>query len=69
MTLGFGLLSAQLRPGEQPDWERAYDETIRVAEHADEPLRVQRQLAAALRKKGARLLAHAIMSAVAQDGR
>lgn len=35
MTLGFGLLSAQLRPGEQPDWERAYDETIRVAEHAE----------------------------------
>ena len=35
MTLGFGLLSAQLRPGEAPDWERAYDETLRVAEHAE----------------------------------
>ena len=27
MGLGFGLLSAQLRPGET-DWTRAYDETI-----------------------------------------
>lgn len=30
MALGFGLLSAQLRPGES-DWTRAYDETIRLA--------------------------------------
>lgn len=30
MGLGFGLLSAQLRPGEI-DWDRAYDETIRLA--------------------------------------
>ena len=27
MGLGFGLLSAQLRPGER-DWQRAYDETL-----------------------------------------
>ena len=34
MSLGFGLLSAQLRPGET-DWRRAYDETIRVAVDAE----------------------------------
>lgn len=34
MALGFGLLSAQLRPGET-DWTRAYDETIRVAVEAE----------------------------------
>jgi probable F420-dependent oxidoreductase len=34
MSLGFGLLSAQLRPGEQ-DWSRAYDETIRLAVEAE----------------------------------
>lgn len=34
MTLGLGLLSAQLRPGET-DWRRAYDETIRLAEDAE----------------------------------
>jgi alkanesulfonate monooxygenase SsuD/methylene tetrahydromethanopterin reductase-like flavin-dependent oxidoreductase (luciferase family) len=34
VSLGFGLLSAQLRPGEQ-DWSRAYDETIRVAMEAE----------------------------------
>jgi probable F420-dependent oxidoreductase len=34
MSLGFGLLSAQLRPGET-DWSRAYDETIRVAVEAE----------------------------------
>ena len=34
MGLGFGLLSAQLRPGES-DWERAYDETIRLAVDAE----------------------------------
>lgn len=34
MGLGFGLLSAQLRAGEQ-DWEQAYDETIRVAVAAE----------------------------------
>src|SRR5688572_27855607 len=34
MGLGFGLLSAQLRPGES-DWTRAYDETIRVAVEAE----------------------------------
>ncbi|MGD2100779.1 MAG: LLM class flavin-dependent oxidoreductase [Acidimicrobiia bacterium] len=34
MTLGFGLLSAQLRPGET-DWSRAYDETIRLAVEAE----------------------------------
>lgn len=34
MSLGFGLLSAQLRPGET-DWQRAYDETIRLAVEAE----------------------------------
>ncbi len=34
MGLGFGLLSAQLRPGET-DWDRAYDETIRLAVEAE----------------------------------
>lgn len=34
MSLGFGLLSAQLRPGET-DWDRAYAETIRAAVDAE----------------------------------
>ncbi|MCU0506346.1 MAG: LLM class flavin-dependent oxidoreductase [Chloroflexi bacterium] len=34
MGIGFGLLSAQLRPGET-DWTRAYDETIRAAVEAE----------------------------------
>jgi len=34
VTLGFGLLSAQLRPGET-DWTRAYDDTIRLAVEAE----------------------------------
>ena len=34
MGLGFGLLSAQLRPGET-DWTRAYDETITLAVEAE----------------------------------
>ncbi len=34
MGLGFGLLSAQLRPGER-DWTRAYDETIELAATAE----------------------------------
>jgi probable F420-dependent oxidoreductase len=34
MGLGFGLLSAQLRPGET-DWTRTYDETIRLAVEAE----------------------------------
>jgi probable F420-dependent oxidoreductase len=34
MGLGFGLLSAQLRPGET-DWTRAYDTTIRLAVEAE----------------------------------
>lgn len=34
MSLGFGLLSAQLRPGET-DWSRAYDDTIRLAVEAE----------------------------------
>ena len=34
MALGFGLLSAQLRPGET-DWTRAYDETVRLAVEAE----------------------------------
>ncbi|MFO7547964.1 MAG: LLM class flavin-dependent oxidoreductase, partial [Acidimicrobiia bacterium] len=34
MALGFGLLSAQLRPGET-DWTRAYDETVRLAGEAE----------------------------------
>ena len=34
MTLGFGLLSAQLRPGES-DWTRAYDDTVRLAVEAE----------------------------------
>ncbi len=35
MGLGFGLLSAQLRPGET-DWTRAYDDTIRLAVEAEQ---------------------------------
>jgi probable F420-dependent oxidoreductase len=34
MGLGFGLLSAQARPGET-DWTRAYDDTIRLAVEAE----------------------------------
>jgi probable F420-dependent oxidoreductase len=34
MPIGFGLLSAQLRPGET-DWTRAYDETVRLAVEAE----------------------------------
>jgi probable F420-dependent oxidoreductase len=34
MTLGFGLLSAQARPGED-DWSRAYDETLRLSVDAE----------------------------------
>ncbi len=34
MGLGFGLLSAQLRPGET-DWQRTYDETIALAVEAE----------------------------------
>lgn len=34
MGLGLGLLSAQLRPGED-DWTRAYDETVRLAVEAE----------------------------------
>ena len=34
MSLGFGLLSAQLGPGEA-DWLRVYDETIRLAVEAE----------------------------------
>ena len=34
MSLGFALLSAQLRPGEA-DWSRAYEETIRLAVDAE----------------------------------
>ena len=34
MSLGFGLLSAQLRPGET-DWDRAYAETLRAAVDAE----------------------------------
>jgi len=34
MALGYGLLSAQLRPGET-DWTRAYDETVRLAVEAE----------------------------------
>lgn len=34
MGLGFGLLSAQLRPGET-DWTRAYDDTVRQAVDAE----------------------------------
>ncbi len=34
MGLGFGLLTAQTRPGET-DWTRAYDETLRVAVEAE----------------------------------
>jgi probable F420-dependent oxidoreductase len=34
MALGFGLLSAQIRPGET-DWTRAYDDTVRLAVEAE----------------------------------
>lgn len=34
MTLGFGLLSAQTRPGET-DWSRTYGETLRLASEAE----------------------------------
>jgi probable F420-dependent oxidoreductase len=34
MAIGFGLLSAQLRPGET-DWTRAYDDTVRLAVDAE----------------------------------
>jgi probable F420-dependent oxidoreductase len=34
MALGFGLLSAQLRPGET-DWTRTYDDTVRLAVAAE----------------------------------
>jgi probable F420-dependent oxidoreductase len=34
MSLGFGLLSAQNRPGES-DWTRVYDETVRIAMDAE----------------------------------
>ncbi len=34
MSLGFGLLSAQARPGES-DWSRVYDETIQIAVAAE----------------------------------
>ena len=34
MSLGFGLLSAQARPGET-GWSRAYEETLRVAKDAE----------------------------------
>src|SRR6476660_1719965 len=34
MTIGFGLLSAQRRPGET-DWTRAYDDTVRLAVEAE----------------------------------
>ena len=34
MSLGFGLLSAQLRPGET-SWARAYDDTIAIAQSAE----------------------------------
>src|SRR3954464_5890728 len=34
MGLGFGLPSAQLRPGET-DWTRAYDDTVRLAVDAE----------------------------------
>ncbi len=34
MGLGFGLLSAQLRPGET-DWTRTYDDTVRLAVEAE----------------------------------
>jgi len=34
VSLGFGLLSAQVRPGES-DWSRVYDETIRIAVDAE----------------------------------
>ncbi len=34
MSLGFALLSAQIRPGET-DWQRAYDETVAIAQEAE----------------------------------
>lgn len=35
MTLGFGLLSAQIAPDVDRDWERAYAETLALTEHAE----------------------------------
>ncbi len=35
MSLGFGLLSAQVPPGPDPDWERAYAETLALTTHAE----------------------------------
>jgi len=35
MTLGFGLLSAQIAPGAAPDWERAYAQVLALTEHAE----------------------------------
>lgn len=34
MSLGFGLLSAQIKPGET-DWSRAYEETLQLARDAE----------------------------------
>lgn len=35
MSLGFGLLSAQIPPNAEPDWERAYEETLVLTQHAE----------------------------------
>jgi probable F420-dependent oxidoreductase len=35
MSIGFGLLSAQIRPGDPPDWEAAYAEVLALTEHAE----------------------------------
>jgi len=35
MSIGFGLLSAQIRPGDPPDWEGAYAEVLALTEHAE----------------------------------
>lgn len=35
MSLGFGLLSAQIAPGGAPDWEHAYAQVLTLTEHAE----------------------------------
>ena len=54
MGLGFGLLSAQLRPGET-DWTRAYDDTVRLAVEAERVVQRREDDAGAELDRGCRL--------------